>query len=693
MQINLKLAFSFCLALMSAIQFVYGQQKQESILDSLKVLPAKSNSLAEKIEIWYQASETLQRSMPDVVMELSHWMLNESQNSEYGIGEGLAYEQMGNAYYYKRKADSSIWAYQKALGFFRKENEQRKIFKMYNYLIFAFRLQGNKDSTVFYVKKEVEQANITKDSSDLATALHDDGFHLTEANHLNLAINSFFRALQYVKPTAYNTRININNGIGDCYHVMGNDSAALKYFNVSKEIAQGMGGPKVRQEYWLALASNRISSTYLELKRLPEARLAIQEQMSHASQTDDVEQLYTAWLNYGMYYTNTKQYDSAEMAFKNGMKIQRKVGRKRAIGIIHYNISGLYNEWRKFPLALAHADSANRIFATLTSSVWQSKNFHSLAIAQAGMKKYEEAYQTLTQFVETNGRLMTEDNNKKVAQMQAAYDVEKKDAAIAVLNKENELKDSQRNFLMVLVASLLALAILIFYLYRQKQKSNTLLSEKNQIIEKSLHERETLLKEIHHRVKNNLQIISSLLSLQSKSLGASDLAAQGAISESRNRVKSMSLIHEQLYQEDTISGVEMNDYISRLVSSLSSSYGLDTDRVEVKIEAENILLDVDSAIPLGLIINELVSNSMKYAFPEQRNGTILISLKDSMNELLLMVKDDGVGMDASIKSSQSFGLSMVNSLMRKLKAEMNIVSQAGTSVHISIKDFKKISLA
>ena len=144
----------------------------------------------------------------------------------------------------------------------------------------------------------------------------------------------------------------------------------------------------------------------------------------------------------------------------------------------------------------------------------------------------------------------------------------------------------------------------------------------------------------------------------------------------------------------------MKDYITRLVHSLTSSYGLDTERIEIKIEAENILLDVDSAIPLGLIINELVSNTMKYAFPEQKKGSVLISLKDNMKELLLVVQDDGVGMDVSKKSNQSFGLSLVNSLMRKLKAEIDIVSQTalqpgrqGTSVQLTIKDFKKITLA
>ena len=153
----------------------------------------------------------------------------------------------------------------------------------------------------------------------------------------------------------------------------------------------------------------------------------------------------------------------------------------------------------------------------------------------------------------------------------------------------------------------------------------------------------------------------------------------------------MSLIHEQLYQDNIISGVEISDYIQRLVGSLTASYGLDTDRVEIKVEADQLLLDVDSAIPLGLIINELVSNSIKYAFPEEKSGTIVISLKEMKGELHLQVKDNGVGIDLESKSKQSFGLSMVNSLMRKLKAEMKIMNEAGTSVELVIKDFKKVT--
>ena len=677
------------LVLMFAFRIGYAQEKKIVLLDSINLLAGQRSLAEDKIEVWYNAAQALHRSDPEVSLAISKWMIHAAKQPKYNFGLGQGYEQMGNSYYYRRNVDSSVWAYGTALRFYKTVNDAKKISSLYNYLVLAFRLAGNSDSSYYYVAKELAQAKLSKDSSALATALHDEAYRLTEQNQLSKSISTFFEALKYAKPTDYLIRININNGIGDTYRIMGNDSASLPFFMASKEIGLQAAVSKLQKAGLLAVACNRISSAYLEMSKLKEASVAIKEQMAQAKQSDDIEHEYRALLNYGIYYSKTKQYDSAEVAFKVCLKIQKQVGRKRSVGVIHYNIAGLYNEWKKFGHALAHADSAEKIFIALNNPSWLSENYYTYAEALSGLGRYEEAYKKMDQYVLTNGELMTKDNNQKIAEMQAAYDVEKKDAAIVVLNQENELKNSQRNFFIVVAASLLATALLVVYLYKQKQKSNMLLSEKNTLIEKSLHERETLLKEIHHRVKNNLQIISSLLSLQSKS--TSDVATQGAISESRNRVKSMSLIHEQLYQEDTISGVEMKDYITRLVGSLTSSYGLDTEKVEVKIEADDILLDVDSAIPLGLIINELVSNAMKYAFPEQKAGTILISLRSLMEELRLVVQDNGVGMEDSKKSHHSFGLSMVNSLMRKLKAEMSIVSNAGTSVELIIKDFKKVT--
>lgn len=149
------------------------------------------------------------------------------------------------------------------------------------------------------------------------------------------------------------------------------------------------------------------------------------------------------------------------------------------------------------------------------------------------------------------------------------------------------------------------------------------------------------MKEIHHRVKNNLQIISSLLDLQS--LTIQDAQASEAVKESRNRVHSMALIHQNLYNEGNIKGIQIENYINHLAENLFQSYNIQPGKVKLKTDIEQIDLDVDTVIPIGLILNELLSNSLKYAFTNKEAGIILVKLKQLNGSLLLEVKDNGAG--------------------------------------------------
>ena len=528
----------------------------------------------------------------------------------------------------------------------------------------------------------------------------------------SLALENFFKALKIRHEL--NQKIEATllvENIGIVYFRQGDYKLALDYFKESYESYQEQNNEAAASKILVNLGA-----TYNRLKMPAKALEANLLSLAYFEKTNSLTGMGIASNNVGNVYIELKDYRKAISYYEKSLATKQKMNDKRGMAVSHRNIAEAYLGLNNLAKAKENIDQSLKLaeeigakeqikdaYLILSQMFEMTKNYEEALIYE---KKSTQAKDSLFSSEKTEQisrmRAMYEtekaEQQTELAKMQAAFDINKKDAAISLLNKESEIKSTERNFLIAVVGSLLLMSGLIFYQFRLKQKSSVLLTEKNIAIEKSLHERETLLKEIHHRVKNNLQIISSLLSLQSKN--TNDVATQGAISESRNRVKSMSLIHEQLYQEDTISGVEMKDYITRLVSSLTSSYGLDTERIEIKIETENILLDVDSAIPLGLIINELVSNSMKYAFPDQRSGVILISLKDSMNELLLRVQDDGVGMDASKKSNQTFGLSLVNSLMRKLKAEIVIVSQdtlppgeQGTSVQLTIKDFKRITLA
>jgi Amt family ammonium transporter len=206
--------------------------------------------------------------------------------------------------------------------------------------------------------------------------------------------------------------------------------------------------------------------------------------------------------------------------------------------------------------------------------------------------------------------------------------------------------------------------------------------------ESSLQEKELLLREIHHRVKNNLQVISSLLSLQSRY--SKDEQALAMAKESQNRIKVMALIHEKLYRSKDFATVEFKDYITNLVNDLFASYKVSASRISLKMDIENISLGIDTAIPTGLIINELITNCLKYAFSKDTDGEVRISLRalgDGQNELI--VSDNGIGLpeNLDIKKAESLGLRMITNLTeRSLHGKVMINIDNGTEFQIIFKE-------
>lgn len=202
-------------------------------------------------------------------------------------------------------------------------------------------------------------------------------------------------------------------------------------------------------------------------------------------------------------------------------------------------------------------------------------------------------------------------------------------------------------------------------------------------IRTSLHDKEALLKEIHHRVKNNLQVVSSLLGLQSRTIP--DPEQRKMFEESQNRVYSMALLHESLYQSDNLSRIDFPEYIRQLADHLFRSYGVAAERIHLRTELDSISLHMDAAVPCGLIINELVSNSLKYAFPDGRQGEVHIGLHGQPAGMAkLLVADDGIGLrsDLDWTTTRSLGLRLVRSLAQQLGAQIEVKSQVGTEVQL-----------
>ena len=214
-------------------------------------------------------------------------------------------------------------------------------------------------------------------------------------------------------------------------------------------------------------------------------------------------------------------------------------------------------------------------------------------------------------------------------------------------------------------------------------------------LERMVDEKNILIKEIHHRIKNNMQIISSLLNLQSQHLKADEQFAVSILKESQNRVKSMAMIHENLYQSKDFTHIKFEDYITRLVYELFYSYSGDADKIRLVVDVDDVNLNMETAVPCGLIVSELFTNSVKYAFPEGREGEIRVSLKqepgkDDDREFILTVSDDGVGFppDLDYRNTETLGLELVNSLTCQIDGNISLDLTQGTKFTVKFKELR-----
>ena len=323
---------------------------------------------------------------------------------------------------------------------------------------------------------------------------------------------------------------------------------------------------------------------------------------------------------------------------------------------------------------------------------------------EALLGNHEEALRLYKQGAAIGDSLTGASTKEKVARIREQYNAERKERELAQvsLELEREVRERQagelelaetrsRIWLLVAVAALLALvAVFALGRYFNNRRYTRMLQEKQALTAKALAEKEVLIGEVHHRVKNNLQVIYNMLDMQSRSL--EDQQAKAVLAESMNRVSSMALIHRELYRDGNVEGVQMRDYLARLAEHLRDSFGVGSEQVKMRMEVEAMLLDLDSSIPMGMLINELVTNAFKHAFPEGRSGEIGVELRETGGELVLEVADDGVGGVAE-KGGGSFGKRLVRSLARQLRAEIVERSGPGTTTILKITKYKRLDHA
>ena len=285
---------------------------------------------------------------------------------------------------------------------------------------------------------------------------------------------------------------------------------------------------------------------------------------------------------------------------------------------------------------------------------------------------------------------------KYMREYRMKYDTLTFEQAIAMLAESNrqkrELLKTQRDksriqtIVLIGMCSLAILGALIIFITSRKLKSaNVQLRKQSDRLVKNLEEKNFLLKEVHHRVKNNLQVVSSLIKLQVRTLKNDE--AKIALEEGRRRIKSMALIHQNLYMHDSVSSIYMPDYMQQLVEECQVNFMVDNQNIQFQLAVDEISLDIDSALPIGLITNELISNALKHAFPGNQDGIVKITLRN--NELLsLIIEDNGVGFQNNEERNGGFGLKLVQVFVEKLKATYHVSHENGTRVELKMAPVK-----
>lgn len=415
-----------------------------------------------------------------------------------------------------------------------------------------------------------------------------------------------------------------------------------------------------------------VGNNYLELNKYQEALIYYNRAIKMGEKYGFYNNLCDVYISLADLYTYMGNYPMAMKAGLNAVKYAELLENNFMQMRSWLSIGKIHNQEKKYANAVESLQKCIEIAsADFGDKYFLHKTYEELSKAYAGMGDFEKAYGAFLKHDQLEDAVFTVEADQRIAKLETQFELAKKENTIAL--QDTQLKQ-QKNIQIFGIVLGIVLVLFLLFLYR----TYLLNKQTNKILAKQNKEKEFLLKEIHHRVKNNLEVVSSLLSLQS---GQSDSReVQELMQENQNRVQSMSMIHQKLYQGENLATIEMKDYFMNL-----GNYTLDVfnmkEKITIDYEMNKLDIDVDVAVPIGLIVNELLTNALKYAFPGDRKGNITIRLFRDQQKLLLAVSDNGIGKAASYNIPKSgFGTKLIELLTLQLDGRMMQKINGGTIV-------------
>jgi len=582
---------------------------------------------------------------------------------------------LSTMYQFRSQYDSVMVLQKKSLGLKNIGDDFRS--DSYTLLSACYAHKGDADSALIMTNKALTIDFENSDSSSLVYNLQDLGKQYLKLNENDSAIYYMIRSLDFLRPGKDDFKIPIAyERISKVFTQIENYDKALEYAARGAEFAQENNLPSATERCLIYKADNLrfLSRNQEALKAYNTA-----DSLNEISKKPERTYLISRGIVLAELALNIAPKKSRLDKIK-AFQLSTQSERERVnsgLLLLEASIYAEENNEAKFYSDFEQLKEEEII----KTDLYLEKNL--LRIKQDFEKRnslWENLAFTTSALNSLNAEIRKNETSQIVYDIEGKYQKKEQDLKIKNLDSENKLKN---RIIWMGAVALGLISILSFFLFRLYRK----VTEQKSVISTSLTEKDTLLREIHHRVKNNLQVVSSLLRLQTDY--TKDENTLDALKEGQSRVQSMSLIHQNLYSKDNLTGINMKTYLEDLVSNLFSTYDVSDGNIKLETDIQDLKLDVDSVVPIGLIINELVTNSLKYAFPDKKAGKISVSLKESEEKLVLTVADNGVGKAdiSEVKNSDSFGMGLIQSFCTTLDAELSISGDDGFRTELIISDY------
>lgn len=622
--------------------------------EKVRNMPADTN----KVNAWIKLSAAAINKNYDSAINYANYALQLAEKLKFEKGIYIAHEQLANATQYKGDYLVAFNHYEIAYKYYHQKENKAKTAWLLNRMGESKRLVDEYEEALEYLQKSLRLHKELKDTNNIGS--------------------------DYVS-------------IGILYAIKGDKIEAEKYFLDAIEAFK-----QVKNEERENLTILNMGGLYREVGEYEKSIVFSEKARDYFLKQGQERRLAIAYYSLGVAYYETGQYEKSKNEYNKCLPIFEKLGDNLRINGTTMRLSEIALKQGDVNLSLKYANKAYEGLKSVGSKSTELHLINHLSEIYKQKLDFKKALEFKTLYHELKDSINNEETKVRIAELEQKYQNETKELQLAELSAKNEISERDKliaerkvkeqrvmqTALISLSVLILVIALLIYNQYRINKRNNAILEEKNSIIQKSLNEKELLLKEIHHRVKNNLQFISSLLNLQARHVH--DPQALSVLIDSKNRVYAMALVHQKLYQEDNLTGVQMQDFLNTLIDGLVHSYKIDRSKIVVTTEISPIYLDIDIASPLGLIVNELITNAFKYAFSNQDSGNINIVLKEEDEYLKLKVSDNGKGFPPTVKTgdTRQFGLKLIQSLVEKLNAEINYINEKGAIVEIKIKKSK-----